>query len=146
MKVVIIKNDPKLGSIGEVKNVADGYAQNFLIPRKMVLPATQANVALAEKIKKDKQEAKGSTGFSSKQFVGQLKGYTLTLKEKADENGTFFAGITKNKIAQELCKKGLKVNAKKILLAEPIKKPGNYQVEIDFGEKKAEISVNAVVK
>ncbi len=143
MKIVLIKNDPKLGQIGDVKQVADGYARNFLIPHKMAKMATEAEVAKAQAMKKRHQSVKKKGKVDMQSLADQLQGLKLEMSSKADENGTFFAGITADKIAAELNKKNLPVKTKQIKLEESIKKAGNYNINIQSGDKVVQIDLEA---
>jgi len=132
MKIVVIKNYDKLGKIGDVKNVPNGYAENFLIPNQIVLPATGNNIDRAMKLKVQKTQQKKSKNVDKKELAMNLNNYTLSVKEKADENGTLFAGITRDKIAAELKSKGYDVKAKQVKLDSPVKKAGSKKVKINI--------------
>jgi large subunit ribosomal protein L9 len=145
MKVVLIKNYDKLGRIGEVKEISDGYVQNFLIPNKIVLPATTNNIERAKKQKLIREQKKKVVGVDKNELLNQLKNYTVSILEKADEKGTLFAGVTNAKIASELIKKGFQVKPKQIKLDSPIKKVGTFKVNIIF-DKGMKTTLVVVVK
>jgi len=143
MKVVLIKNDPKLGQIGDIKEVADGYARNFLIPNELAKIATEAEIAKAQAMKKRHDSVKKKVKVDMQSLADQLQGLKLQMSSKADENGTFFAGITADKIAAELNKKNLPLKTKQIKLTESIKKAGNYNINIQSGDKVVQIDLEA---
>ena len=121
--------------------MADGYAQNYLFPQKMAKPATERNVSQVKAGLK-KGGKKKSNSLPAAETAGRLRNLTLELSAKADENGTFFAGITRDKLAQELAKKKIPVKSKQIELAEPIKKAGNYKITVSIGDGvKGELNV-----
>jgi len=132
MKVVLIKTVNQLGQAGEIKEVANGYALNYLIPKKIVWSATDKNIAKAKKLNNKKESEAVKQMVHKKDLVNKLQNYILEIKEKSDESGTFYAGITKEKIVQELKNKGFQIAPQKIKLAEAIKKPGEYKVGINI--------------
>lgn len=146
MKVVLIKNEPKLGQIGDIKDVADGYARNYLFPENMAKPATESEIAKAQEFKKNKEKEIKIRKINMESQAEKLQGMKLTISAKADEQGTFFAGITADKIADQLKKENLSVKAKQIKLDEPIKKSGNYNVNIQSGDKVVQIDLEAKAK
>ncbi len=131
MKVILLKDIKGTGKKGDIKEVAEGYARNYLIPRKLAVEANQGNVnALKEKerIKKVKQLQELE---QAKKLGEKLENMTLTLATKAGENGRMFGSITAKQISTELKKKHqLTVDKKKILLDEPIRSLGVTKVPI----------------
>lgn len=144
MQVVLIKNINNLGKIGEVKNVADGYARNFLLPNNLALLATTKNIEQAKKQIVRKEKNQQDIIVDKKQLAGKLQNYVLEIKAKADASGTFFAKINKDTIVQQLQNKGIKISAKQLVLAQPIKKIGEYEVKIKIDtDQKASIKIKA---
>ena len=130
MKVILTKDVTKLGKSGEVKNVADGYATNFLIPQKLAVPAAggayrawQHDIASREeKRQREREEAEiASTRISST---------TLTMGVKVGEGGKLYGSITSKDIADALARRGIDVDRHKIELDEPLKTLGTYKVAI----------------
>ncbi len=129
---VILKQDIKtLGKKDTVVNVSDGYANNYLIPRGLAVSATNANIsemkskqaAIENKAAKELKAAKGTAAL--------LQGKTFVLKAKSGENGKLFGAISSKDIADNI-KNSIKmdVDKKKIVLSEPIKALGTFEVEI----------------
>ena len=143
MKVVLIKNDPKLGEIGEVKEVAVGFARNCLIPNKIAKLATEVEIEKAQALQKKQKTKKKKVKINAASLAESLQGYKLIMMSKADENGTFFAGITADKIAEQLSKEKLQVKTKQIKLTEPIKKAGSYNVSIKVNDKVVQVDLEA---
>lgn len=143
MKIVLIKYDPKLGAIGDIKEVSDGYARNYLIPNKIAKFATEGEVAKAKLMKKRIDFSKKRSKISMGSLAERLQGYKLSIISKADENGTFFAGITADKIGESLKKLNFDIKPKQIKLDEPIKKAGNYNINVQAGDKTVQIDLEA---
>ena len=131
MKVILLKDLKGTGKKGDVVNVSDGYARNFLFPKGVAKEATEGNVKVlkeqktAQKIKEDQQldEAKVLA-----ENMGEM---TVTLFSKAGEGGRLFGSVTSKDIAEALNKKhGIKIDKRKILLDEPIKVLGATNVKI----------------
>ncbi len=131
MQVILIKDVKNLGTRGEIKEVSNGYAQNFLLPRGMAKPAVGKIVDQVKKQVEQKKVTKAKNSLKPEQVAQKLRGITLTFKEKADEGGKFFAGITKEKIATALKEKQLFIKPKQINLNEPIKNEGKRKVDIN---------------
>ena len=143
MKVVILKNNDKLGKVGDVKEVANGYAINFLIPQKLALPATQKNIDLTKKKQVQEEQVVVKKVKDTKKLVEMLRSFTLALRGKADDTGTLFAGINKNTLVKELGKKGIGLKTKQVDLDEPIKSFGEHKVGINLDKgMKVYIKVN----
>ncbi|MDQ3447965.1 MAG: 50S ribosomal protein L9 [Chloroflexota bacterium] len=130
MKVILINDVQTLGKSGELKDVTDGYARNFLIPRKLAVPAAggayrawQHDVASREdKRKKERAEAEIAA-----QRIGST---TLTMGVKVGEGGKLYGSITAKEIAEALARRGIVVDRHKVDLDEPLKMLGTYKVAI----------------
>jgi len=131
MKVVLIQHIQGYGRRGEVKEVKDGYALNHLIPKKLAVQATVKNVQKYSKLVEKEKVQKQTMQEQPTVLAKKLRGISLDFSEKADENGNFFAGVTKDKIAKALVKKGLAVKSKQVKLEEAIKKEGSYNVQVE---------------
>ncbi len=131
MKVLLLENVKGLGKAGEVKEVADGYARNYLIPKGMAVPATPENLSQAE-YKKRVQEAKMKRLAEDMQALAEaLSEITLTFKVKVGEKDKLFGSITNAEIALALERQfGRPFDKHKIELEEPIKQLGIYSVPI----------------
>ncbi len=131
MKVLLLENVKGLGKAGEVKEVADGYARNYLIPKGMAVPATPENLSQAE-YKKRIQEAKMKRLAEDMQALAEaLSEMTLTFKVKVGEKEKLFGSVTNAEIALALERQlGRPFDKHKIELEEPIKQLGIYSVPI----------------
>lgn len=130
MKVILQENVKGLGKMGDVVTVSDGYARNYLIPKKAALEANVRNVKaldhekrkLEEKAKKIRNEAQG--------LSERISSMTITLRARAGEEERLFGSITTMDIADALKNEGLDIDRKRILLDEPIKRLGSYSVGV----------------
>jgi len=131
MRVILLKDVPKIGKKGDIKNISDGYARNFLIPNKLAGPATESSIREAETkiIKAQKNKEKELNAIKS--IFEKFKDFQLTIQEKASEAGHLFAGVDEKRIASELKKRGINnIDPKNIKLSSPIKDLGEHDVEI----------------
>ncbi|MBI1746571.1 MAG: 50S ribosomal protein L9 [Acidobacteria bacterium] len=131
MEKVILREDVgKLGKAGEVVKVSPGYARNYLIPRKLALPATPSALRAFEleqkaRIKRDsRDQAEAAT------LAGQLSGITITIPRKVGESDVLYGSVTSMDIAEELLRQKFEVDRRKIQLDEPLKSLGEFDVPI----------------
>ncbi|MBQ4527381.1 MAG: 50S ribosomal protein L9 [Clostridia bacterium] len=131
MKVIFIKDLKGQGKIGEEKNISDGYAKNFLIPKGYAVEATASNIN-DFKGKKDSEKYKKEQEIEqAQQMKSKIDGITLTIKTKCGDNGKLFGSITSKDLSEELKKQhSISVDKKKIVLPDGIKTTGNHKVEI----------------
>lgn len=131
MKVVLLKDVEKLGKAGEIKNVADGFASNFLIPNQMVKPASENIVKEVEK-QIENQNVKDKVLLDeSKKLAESLKGQRITIEQKA-KDGKLFGSVTEKDVVALINKKGFKIENKNVVFKKSIKEVGEFEVEIDF--------------
>lgn len=131
MQVLLLKNVPGVGSAGQVKKVADGYARNYLLPNKLAVPATEGAVKQAETIKQAAARRDAQTLAEAQALAKILSETTLTFRAKAGEGDRLFGSITSGDIADKLATdKNIHVDKRKIELGTPIKELGERQVPI----------------
>jgi large subunit ribosomal protein L9 len=146
MKVILNHDVPNLGELGDVKDVAAGYARNFLLPRGLVYPYSPATVALFAKRKAEIEVRKAEKRASSQDLKTRLEAEELTLDMPAGQNGKLFGAVSNATIADELLKSGISIDRKKIdVPGRVIKSVGNYKVTIRLYEKE-EATVKIVIK
>lgn len=129
---VILKQDVKgLGKTEDLVNVSDGYARNYLFPRGLAAEASAGNINImntkkeAEKSRKDRELAQ------AKELAAKLKQLVVTIKTKSGDNGKLFGSITSKDITDKLKKDfNIDIDKKKMVLPEPIKAVGNFEIEI----------------
>ncbi|AIQ15216.1 50S ribosomal protein L9 [Paenibacillus durus] len=142
MKVIFIKDVKGQGKKGQIKEVSEGYATNFLLPRGMARPATEGNMKTLENQAAAEQRRKEQEKEEAQQLGEKLSGLALTMKAKAGEGGRLFGAITSKQIAEALAKaNGITIDKRKIELDEPIRHLGTTQVQV-----KLHTEVKAVLK
>jgi large subunit ribosomal protein L9 len=131
MKVILLADVKNLGKKGELVNVAEGYARNYLIPRKLAQAATEGNIKQLEQEREALERKKARELNQARELSQKLSKTQVTLKVKAGEQGKLFGSITTKDIAEAI-KSQLKVDVdkRKIELDEPIKSLGDYEVTI----------------
>jgi large subunit ribosomal protein L9 len=135
MKVLFLKDVPKIGKKYEVKEVSDGYARNFLFPRKMAEPATKETETKISKMRNEMAEMKKVDEDLLMKNLETLAQTAITMQGKANEKGHLFAAIHKEEIISELRKSGISVPAEYIMFGKPIKETGEHLVSFSVGGK-----------
>jgi large subunit ribosomal protein L9 len=142
MKVIFLHDVPRQGKKYEVKEVSDGFVKNFLFPRKLVEVATDKALARLELTKKSLVAEREIQDDLLEKNFHDINGVTLTMKEKANEQGHLFAGIHKEEIAKALAEASrLSVKPEMIMLEEPIREIGEFSINIAIKDKKAKITL-----
>ena len=142
MRVILLKEIDKLGKRFEVKDVADGYAKNFLLPKGLAKQATKNAVLWAKTqreiaAKKEEEELK-----KIQQFASSIDGREIAIEVKTGEKDQLFESINNQKIADKMKEAGFEIDKKQVALEEPIKQLGEFPVKIKFGHNlEAEIKV-----
>lgn len=132
MKVILLKDINKLGKKFDIKDVADGHARNFLIPKKLAKPATEAAVKAIE-TEKEAAEAMAVLDLkATEEIVANLDGQEIEIPAKVSEEGKLYGALTPLKISKALQGKEFKIKKSQIKIAEPIKEIGEYEVIIEF--------------
>ena len=135
MKVILLQDIKNVGKKEEIINANDGYARNYLFPKKLAIEATKDNLAKLQAKKTSEANKKQAEIELNKQIAKQIEKIELQIKTKAGENGKIFGGITSKEISEELKKQyKIEIDKKKIVLKEAIKTLGKFQVEIKFGD------------
>lgn len=147
MEVILVEDVPNLGSIGELVQVKPGYGRNFLLPRKLAIPASIKNKARLEHEKRIAsfrlQKAKALSAETAK----RIEGLRLTFARKVGEQDKLFGSVTSHDIAQALADKGLQIDRKKVALAEPIKQLGEFTVSLKLrADVSADIKIQVVAE
>jgi len=128
---VILKDDVKnIGSMGQIIDVADGFARNYLVPRGLAMEANVKNMRALEHEKKVIQEKAKKVKISAQGISDKISNTTLVIKAKAGEEGKLFGSVTTMDIAEQLKNEGLDIDKKRISMDEPIKRIGSYMVNI----------------
>jgi len=130
MKVVLLRELEGYGNMGDVINVKDGFARNYLIPKGIALPATESNLRhvnsmISQKLRKLQKEKEKALALAKK-----LEGFMLEIKHPVGEKGKLYGSVTSSEIAKALSEKGFEIDRKKIILSKPIREVGIYTVQI----------------
>jgi len=135
MKVILVQDVEKLGDKGEILEVKNGYARNYLIPNKMAIMASSSNLKTWENERATRERREMKTIEQAKNVAAELGRKTFTIKAKAGEEGKLFGSVTSQDIAtavQEQAK--IDLDRKKIELSEPIKKTGSHKVTVKLAK------------
>ena len=142
MKIILKENIETLGKRGDIIDVAAGYGRNYLIPRKLAIQVTSANMKMVEMEQKALRKKLEQEVESFQTEIGQLNQTSLSFERKAGDKDVIFGSVSVTDIKEALDKLGMEVEKKRILLAEPIKRLGNYTVAIKvFHDEQAEIKI-----
>ena len=145
MKVILGEDVKNLGHMGEVVNVSDGYARNFLFPKKFAVEANTKNLKEFEHNKKVIIERAAKLKESFKSVADKLSSLSLTIKAKTGEDDKLFGSVTNMNIAEALASEGFDIDKKKIIIDEPIKRLGEYSVAIKLHhDLSTEVKVHVV--
>ena len=142
MRIILLQDIDKLGKKYEVKEVADGFARNFLIPKNLAKIATKQTVKWSQ-TQKEIHEKKAEQGLKKiQEFVSQIDGYELVLPTKVGEENQLFESITSQKISEKLKEAGFEIKKTQVDLTDPIKELGEFPIKIKFEHNlEAEIKV-----
>jgi large subunit ribosomal protein L9 len=147
MEVILKEDVINLGHRGDVVKVADGYGRNFLLPRKLALQATLANKAVIEQMKSAAARRSASEKIQADELATKLEPVVLTFTRKSGEAGHLFGSVTSADIASDLAAKGYEVDRRKIVLNEPLKSVGDFNVAIKLHrEVTAHVKVKVVAE
>lgn len=142
MKVILLKDVPKVGKKYDIKNVAEGYALNLLIPKGLAQIATAQSEKNIEVMKQKDMVEKKVQGELLLKNLEVVKTLVLNIKEKANDKGHLFAGITKERLVEEIIKTArLNLDIDSIKLDKPIKEVGEHEVMVEVLGKSAKFKV-----
>jgi len=131
MKVLLLRDHDKLGKAGDIKNVADGYARNFLLPRRLAVLATAGALKQAETVRRAEEKRRARLFAEAQAVAHQLTGTTLIFRALASETGKLYGSITAGDIAEAVQReKGLELDKRRIELREPLRSLGTHTVSV----------------
>ena len=135
MKVILLENIKGVGKKDEVINAADGYARNYLLPKKLAVEANAENMSKLNNKKEAASYKKDVEKKSAEELAKKIKGIMLKIRVKAGENGKIFGGVTSKEISENLkTQYNFNIDKKKIELKETIKTLGSFNVPIKLFE------------
>ncbi len=132
MKVLLTQSIEKLGKCGEIKNVADGYARNYLFPKKLAVAPSSQNIKGIEAEAKRQTEEEAKLVKNLEAVAERLGDTSCTFSVKADENGHLYGSVSEAMIAEALAEKGFEIEARHVSLESPIKELGVFEVEVQL--------------
>lgn len=141
MKVILRKNYTNLGKVGDLVDVKNGFARNYLLPKQIAYAATEGNISSLEEEKKQIAKAEAKHLEKAKNMAAELQKLSITIPVKVGEEDKVFGSVTTQMIADALKEKNYDIDKRKIVINEPIKSLGIYDVNV-----KLHSEVNAVVK
>jgi large subunit ribosomal protein L9 len=143
MQVILLERVEKLGAMGETVRVKDGYARNFLLPRGKALRATEANMAKFEAQRAELEAKNAAAVEAAKTDAEKLDGSSYVLIRQAGESGQLYGSVSTRDIAAAASESGVSVNRNQVVLSDPIKTIGIYDVKIALhGEVACTVQIN----
>ena len=130
MKIILLDDVNKVGRRGEVRDVSDGYARNFLIPKKLALHATAGNMKNLQSIKNQQQAKADRVKDDAEVLRARIEALTFEDRRQASEEGKLFGSVTTQDMVEFLDRQGVKIERKRLHLEEPIKTLGETSVSI----------------
>jgi len=131
MKVILTTNIKKIGKIGDLVNVKDGYARNFLFPKKMALRENKKNIEYYKNIEEEIKNKENEKLEEAINKVNKIKKLKISFSREADEKDQLYGSISKKEIINFLRDKSIKINFDDIIISQPIRTLGNHQISIN---------------
>jgi len=133
MKVILLQDIPGTGKKNQILNVSDGYARNFLFPKKWAMEATQAAVREIERRDEQERAKEAARRQEAEELAAKLKGKVILLQEKSGEKGRLYGSVTGQEIADALnAQHGIVLDKRRIELAEPIRTVGDSEITVSL--------------
>ena len=130
MEVILREHVDNLGRRGEIVKVADGYARNYLLPRKLALPATEGNKKHVERERKIMEAREAEEKGQAEAIAGRLGSIEIAIARRVGETDQLYGSVTASDIADFLKAKGFEIDRRKLILPEPIKTLGEHNVPL----------------
>lgn len=134
MKVILTQNVPGLGDKLDVRDVADGHARNYLLPRGLAVPADRGATHQVEKLIEERERKRGKEQLKANHIADTLEGLELRLSARSGASGRLYGEITSHRIADELSSKlGIPISRRQITIPNPIRVLGRHSAEVKVG-------------
>jgi large subunit ribosomal protein L9 len=130
MKVILTEDIDRLGKIGDVVTVKEGFARNFLIPKNKARPATPGNMKALESVRKKEASEAAKHVVAARALANRISNISLTISVQAGDEEKLFGSVTADTVSDSLKEEGVEIDKKDIVIEEPIKKLGVYQVTV----------------
>jgi len=145
MEVILREDIDKVGNRGEIVKVAPGFARNFLLPKRLAVPATEANRKIVEQERQAHLRKEAKVKGEAEDLSKLLTGVSVTISQKAGEQDQLFGSVTSKDVADALAAKNFTIDRRKIQLDEPIKQLGEFKVPVKLHKDvTAEVTVVVV--
>jgi large subunit ribosomal protein L9 len=144
MEILLLEDMENLGARGEIVRVKAGYGRNYLLPRKFALAATPSNQKMIEQQRKSLLKREAAEKAAAADKAEALKSLELLFERKVGEHGILYGSVTALDIAEEMTKKGYEVDKRRIVLKDPIKSEGQFEVTVKLHREVSTV-VNVVV-
>ncbi|MBP9866216.1 MAG: 50S ribosomal protein L9 [Candidatus Omnitrophica bacterium] len=145
MELILLKDLEKIGRKGQVVRVRDGFARNFLLPQKSAMPLTAANERFVADQKARAEKRAIVEKVKAKETAEKLEGLKLSIQSVAGDQDKLFGSVTAEDISRLLAEKGFQLDRRKILLKEPIRSLGTYNLAVEvFPQVRANIQLNVL--
>ena len=144
MKVILLKNIEKLGRKGDIKDVSNGYARNFLLPKDMAVLATDDELEKLDGMKEFKIQQQEEDLLKCQDMAEQMDGLEIEIKARASEDGKLFGAISQSAISSKLNDLGFEIKEKEVKLNEPIKETGEYDIKLELPHN-LEVNLKVIV-
>jgi large subunit ribosomal protein L9 len=147
MKVILMTDVPALGHRGETRDVANGYARNFLLPRKLAVPATPVNLKNVEHLKRQRVREELRALEVAKATATRIEALTLAVAARASDDGRLYGSVSAQDVVEFLEKHKVPVEKRRVQLEEPIKALGDYKVPVRLhGDVTATLTVSVTAE
>ena len=130
MKVILLETIDRLGHSGDIVVVKEGFARNFLIPKKKARPATPGNMKALDAVKKKEAAEVSKQVESARALANRISNISLTISVEAGDEDKLFGSVTADAVSDDLKGEGIEIDKRDIIIEEPIKKLGVYQVTV----------------
>ncbi|HNX98607.1 MAG TPA: 50S ribosomal protein L9 [Candidatus Aminicenantes bacterium] len=142
MKVILTSDLDRIGDLGDVLEVKSGFARNYLFPKQYAIPVTPHNLSVMESRRKKHEKKLAIERLSAEEQKKKIEALTLTFTKKSGENDVLFGSVTTTEIEEKLGEAGVTIERKRIHLAEPIKRIGQYTCVLKlFRDVEAEVKI-----
>jgi large subunit ribosomal protein L9 len=132
MELILMEDVPSLGKVGDLVKVSDGYARNYLLPRKKAVRATAVSLKAVERERQTIEHKQDKLEQEAQELAQRIEELSCTIAKSAGEEGKLFGAVTSADIEEALREQGVSVDRKKIVLEEPIKNLGVYTISLKF--------------
>ena len=132
MKVILLADVKKVGKKDQTVEVSDGYANNFLFPRKLAVPLSKKSAEVLENQQEERKELAAKMKADAESLAKKLEGITLTFKVKTGREGKLFGAVSLKQVAEELAKQGIEIDKRKFIDKGPLDELGYHHISVEL--------------